>query len=128
MSKLFNINHLINKSHIRAFNIVGLPLLVNTLELDIEYPKNPKDGVYIEHKNNRFVTLYNCVIDNYGIYKVREDYSNMYWNPPEKYIYPEINWEEIWKEMDYCLYGYMRSYEYSISGNGPEIHFYNFKL
>lgn len=99
-----------------------------SLVVDIKHPRNPKDGVYIEYKNTKFVTLYNCIIDTYGIYKVKRDYSDIYWNPPEEYVYPEINWEKIWNEMDYCLYGIRRNYEYSISVNGPEIHFYNFKL
>ena len=91
-------------------------------------PLNPRNGTYIEHKNSKFVTLYNSIIDTYGIYIVNKDYSNIYWTPPDKYIYPEIDWEKIWKEMDYCLNGYIRPYEYSITINGPEIHFANSKF
>ena len=91
-------------------------------------PLNPKNGAFIRHKNYNFVTLYNCVIDTYGIYKVDEDWSHYYWTPPESYIFPKINWELIWKEMDYCSYGYMRRYSYSESIIGPEIQFHYSKL
>ena len=91
-------------------------------------PFNPKNGVYIQYKNTKFVTIYNCIIDTYGIYIVNKDFSDIYWKPPDTYIYPDINWEKIWKEMDYCLHGYFRNYEYSITINGPEINFINSKL
>ena len=91
-------------------------------------PKDPKNGVYIEHEQDKFVTFYNSVLDTYGVYKVDKDWSFMYWTPPEKYIYPEIDWESIWKEMDYCNKGYFRQYLYSETMYGPEISFYNFKL
>ena len=32
------------------------------------------------------------------------------------------DWENIWKEMDYCNNGYLRNYVYSESVNGPEIY------
>ena len=91
-------------------------------------PLNPKNGAYIHYKNYNFVTLYNCVIDTYGIYKVEQDWSHYYWTPPESYIHPIINWELIWKEMDYCNYGRIRNYFYSETKYGPEISFYNSKL
>ena len=91
-------------------------------------PSNPRNGTYVEHKNSKFVTLYNSIIDTYGIYKVNKDYSNIFWTPPYKYIYPVIDWEKIWKEMDYCFNGYIRPYVYSVTINGPEIHFANSKL
>ena len=90
--------------------------------------KNPKDGAFIQYKNTRFVTIYNSIIDSYGIYIVQNNFSDLYWNPPTEYIYPKINWEKIWKEMDYCMYGKLRHYQFSISINGPEIQFYNYKL
>ena len=37
-----------------------------------------------------------------------------------------INWELIWKEMDYCNYGYYRKYIYN--KKGPDIIYLNFKL
>lgn len=98
------------------------------LILDLNVPMNPKNGAYFEYKNTKFVSLYNGIIDSYGIYIVDKDYYDIYWSPLKEYIYPEINWELIWKEMDYCLYGYMRNYEFSISINGPEIKFINPKL
>ena len=91
-------------------------------------PINPKKGAFFEHKGEYFVTLYNCVIDTYGIYKVDKDWSHYYWVPPDSYIYPTIQWELIWKEMDYCLHDYLRSYFYSETENGPEIQFYQNKL
>ena len=91
-------------------------------------PPNPKEGAYIQRGHNRFVTIYNSIIDTYGIYKVEEDWSGLFWTPPKTYIYPTIDWESIWKEMDYCSRGYMRTYFYSESQNGPEIHFTNAKL
>tara|TARA_B100000427_G_scaffold325724_1_gene333085 strand:+ start:2929 stop:3234 length:306 start_codon:yes stop_codon:yes gene_type:complete len=93
-----------------------------------ERPPSPKNGAYIESKDDRFVTLYNSVLDTYGVYKVEEDWSFMYWTPPEKYIHPEIDWESIWKEMDYCIKGHFREYLYSETKYGPEISFYKFKL
>ena len=75
-------------------------------------PPNPKDGAYIKLKYMQFVTLYNCVIDTYGIYKVDKDWSDIYWTPPESLIHPNIDWESIWKEMDYCNHGYIRKYIY----------------
>ena len=33
-------------------------------------PKDPKNGVYIEHEQDKFVTFYNSVLDTYGVYKV----------------------------------------------------------
>jgi hypothetical protein len=91
-------------------------------------PPNPKDGAYIELKNVRFVTIYNSILDTYGIFKVDKDWSNFYWVPPESYIHPHINWESIWKEMDYCCHGFQRNYIYSESVNGPEIYFPQSKL
>ena len=91
-------------------------------------PKDPKNGVYIDHGYEKFVTIYNSVLDTYGIYKVDKDWSFMYWTPPKEYIYPEIDWEKIWKEMDYCNYGRKRNYFYSETKYGPEISFYNSKL
>ena len=96
--------------------------------LDLQNPVNPKDGVYFEYENTKFVSLYNTIIDSYGIYIVNKDYSNIYWRPPDNYIYPEIKWDLIWTEMDYCQYGFIRNYKFSISKNGPEIKFYNYKL
>ena len=91
-------------------------------------PPNPKDGAYIKLRSVQFVTLYNCVLDTYGIYKVDKDWSDIYWTPPESYIHPRIDWENIWKEMDYCNNGYQRNYVYSESVNGPEIYFHSSKL
>jgi len=91
-------------------------------------PPNPKDGAYIKLRSVQFVTLYNCVLDTYGIYKVDKDWSDIYWTPPELYIHPRIDWENIWKEMDYCNNGYLRNYVYSESVNGPEIYFHSSKL
>lgn len=90
--------------------------------------KNPRDGAFIRYKDKYYVTLYNCIIDTYGIYIVDKDWSHYYWTPPESYIHPEINWEQIWKEMDYCNHGHLRNYAYSETITGPEIQFYNFKL
>ena len=91
-------------------------------------PPNPKDGAYIKLRSVQFVTLYNCVLDTYGIYKVDKDWSDIYWTPPESYINPRIDWENIWKEMDYYNNGYQRNYVYSESVNGPEIYFHSSKL
>tara|TARA_B100000963_G_C22433597_1_gene583263 strand:- start:504 stop:824 length:321 start_codon:yes stop_codon:yes gene_type:complete len=91
-------------------------------------PKNPKDGVFIEYQGEYFVSLYNCIIDTYGIYKVDQNWSHYYWCPPESYISPIIQWELIWKEMDYCLYGFIRKYLYSETKYGPEIHFVSSRL
>ncbi len=101
---------------------------METLKVITFNPPNPKDGAYIQLKSVQFVTLYNCVLDTYGIYKVNKDWSDIYWTPPDPYIHPSINWESIWKEMDYCNHGYMRKYIYSESINGPEIHFISSKL
>ena len=98
-------------------------LAINTFN-----PPNPKDGAYIRLKSIQFVTLYNCIIDTYGIYKVHKDWSNIYWTPPTSYIHPNIDWENIWKEMDYCTFGYYRKYIYSETINGPEIIFLSSKL
>ena len=91
-------------------------------------PKDPCNGAYIEYKNSKFVTIYNHILDTYGIYTVNKDWSFMFWTPPEEYIHPIIDWENIWKEMDYCNHGYKRMYLYSESMNGPEISFYKNKL
>ena len=101
---------------------------MDNLSISIVTPPNPKDGAYIKLKSVQFVTLYNCIIDTYGIFKVDKDWSSIYWTPPESYIHPNIDWENIWKEMDYCNYGYYRKYIYSESANGPEILFPNSKL
>ena len=101
---------------------------MNNLTVNILNPPNPKDGSYIQLKSVRFVTLYNCILDTYGIYKEDKDWSNIYWTPPESYIHPNIHWENIWKEIDYCNFGYYRKYIYSESINGPEIHFPSSKL
>ena len=89
-------------------------------------PLNPKDGAFINHKNTTFVTLYNSILDTYGIFKVDKDWSDYYWVPPDSYVYPTVQWEEIWKEMDYCSKGYYRDYIYSETINGPEIYFNNY--
>jgi len=91
-------------------------------------PLNPRNGAYIQFKTYKFVTLYNAMLDTFGIYKVYKDWSNSYWTPPDSYIYPTIDWEKIWKEMDYCNHGYLRVYNYSESINGPEIDFTASKL
>tara|TARA_B100000902_G_C27131929_1_gene824059 strand:+ start:201 stop:506 length:306 start_codon:yes stop_codon:yes gene_type:complete len=101
---------------------------MNYLKIISFDPPDPKNGAYIELKNIKFVTLYNSIIDTYGIYKVEKDWSDIYWSPPYSYIYPTIEWEKIWKEMDYCYHGYIRNYTYSESINGPEIHFTKSKL
>ena len=101
---------------------------MDTLKIVTFYPPNPKDGAYIKMKSVQFVTLYNSLIDTYGIYKVDKGWSDIYWTPPERYIFPRIDWENIWKEMDYCNYGYHRKYIYSESINGPEIYFISSKL
>jgi len=97
-------------------------MIMNLKYISFE-PPNPKDGAYIELKNVKFVTMYNCILDTYGIYKVEKEWSGVYWSPPKSYIYPKIEWENIWKEMDYCTHGVMRNYIYSESINGPEIYF-----
>jgi len=91
-------------------------------------PLNPKNGAFIQYKTYNFVTFYNSMLDTYGIYKVDRDWSETFWCPPETYISPTIDWEKIWKEMDYCNYGYLRNYTYSESINGPEIYFNTPKL
>jgi len=91
-------------------------------------PPNPKEGAYIENKSCRFVTLYNSILDTYGIFKVNKDWTEIFWTPPEAYIYPTIDWENIWKEMDYCNKGRIRNYIYSETINGPEIYFINSRL
>ena len=48
---------------------------METLKVVTFNPPNPKDGAYIQLKSVQFVTLYNCVIDTYGIYKVDKDCS-----------------------------------------------------
>ena len=101
---------------------------MNLLPETTSTPFNPCKGAYIHFKTHRFVTLYNSMLDTFGIYKVEKDWSDVYWTPPESYIYPTINWEKIWKEMDYCNHGYMRKYIFSESMNGPEIHFISSKL
>ena len=44
---------------------------------DPPVPINPKKGTYFEYKGESFVTLYNCIIDTYGIYKVDEDWLEL---------------------------------------------------
>ena len=95
----------------------------NNLSKNIIIPINPRNGAFIQHKNSKFVTIYNSIIDTYGIFKVNDDWSHYYWVPPQSYIYPEIQWENIWKEMDYCSFGYYRNYLFSETINGPEIKF-----
>ena len=51
------------------------------LILDLNFPMNPKNGAYFEYKNTKFVTLYNSIIDSYGIYIVDKDYYDIYWSP-----------------------------------------------
>ncbi len=89
-------------------------------------PINPKEGAFIKYKDENYVTIYNAIVDTYGIFKVQGDWSHYYWTPPQEYIYPNINWELIWKEMDYCNYGYYRKYIYN--KKGPDIIYLNFKL
>ena len=99
----------------------------NALATDFIIPFNPKNGAFIKHNYTNIVTLYNSVIDTYGIFKTDKDWSHHYWEPPKSYIYPEIQWEEIWKEMDYCSFGYYRIYTFCETIHGPEINFYNYK-
>jgi hypothetical protein len=89
---------------------------------------NPKNGAFIKHNDIQFVTLYNHILDTYGIYIVNDNWSNIYWCPPSSYIFPSIDWDKIWIEMDYSIYGYYRPFIYSLSINGPEICFNNSKL
>ena len=96
--------------------------------LNISYPIDPKNGAFIQKRNVKFMTLYNAILDTYGIYKVDKDWGFMFWEPPDHYVYPEIDWESIWIEMDYSLHGYKRNYQYSITINGPEIYFHTPKL
>ena len=102
--------------------------LQQNLPINFIVPFSPKNGAFIRHNNDRFVTLYNSVIDTYGIFKTNKDWSHYYWVPPESYTYPDIQWLEIWKEMDHCSFGYHRKYLFSETIHGPEIHFYDFKL
>lgn len=101
---------------------------MNQIKIITFNPPNPKDGAYIILKNIQFVTLYNSILDTYGIYKVEKDWSDIYWTPPEEYIYPTIDWERIWTEMDFCNHGFNRYYVYSESINGPEIYFTTSRL
>ena len=101
---------------------------MNQIKIITFNPPNPKDGAYIQLKNVQFVTLYNGILDTYGIYKVDKDWSDIYWTPPEEYIYPRIDWESIWTEMDTCNHGYQRNYVYSESINGPEMYFSTARL
>ena len=66
-------------------------------------PINPKEGAFIKYKDENYVTIYNAIIDTYGIFKVDKDWSHYYWTPPQEYIYPNINWELIWKEIDFLV-------------------------
>ena len=101
---------------------------MNLLPETTSAPLNPCNGAYIQFKTHRFVTLYNSMLDTFGIYKVEKDWSDVYWTPPDAYIYPNINWEKIWKEMDYCNHGYLREYDYSVSIAGPEMCFYRSRM
>ena len=101
---------------------------MNLLPETTGIPLNPSNGAYIHFKTHRFVTLYNAMLDTFGIYKVEKDWSDVYWTPPDAHIYPEIDWEKIWKEMDYCNHGYLRTYDYSVSINGPEMCFYRSRM
>ncbi|MBI52192.1 MAG: hypothetical protein CL779_03120 [Chloroflexi bacterium] len=96
---------------------------MNNLKIITFNPPNPKEGAYINYRTVHFVTLYNSILDTYGIFKVDKDWSDVYWTPPCSYIHPVIDWENIWKEMDYCNMGYIREYIYSETINGPEIFF-----
>ena len=101
---------------------------MNQIKIITFNPPNPKNGAYIKIKRCQFVTLYNSILDTYGVYTVDKDWSDIYWTPSEEYTHPFIDWESIWSEMDFCNYGYKRNYEYSISINGPEIKFSSSRL
>ena len=51
------------------------------------------------------------------------------WVPPEEYIEPEIQYEIIWKRLDYEFYKYERPYIYkSKLEGGPSIQFYDYDI
>ena len=102
--------------------------LQHNLPINFISPLNPKNGAFIKHKQTNFVTLYNALLDTYGIFKTNKDWSHYYWEPPKSYIHPDIQWLEIWKEMDYCSFGYHREYIFNETIHGPEIHFIDHKL
>ena len=103
-------------------------VVLKMMQINQQAPPNPKDGAFIQIKHVKFVTLYNAVLDTYGIFKTDSDWSHYYWSPPEEYIYPQIQWEKLWKEMDLCTFGYPRNYLFSETANGPEIHFNEARL
>ncbi len=98
--------------------------IMNLKLIGQQNPPDPKDGAFIQIKHVKFVTLYNAILDTYGIFKTDSDWSHYYWTPPSKYIHQEIQWEKIWTEMDLCRFGYRRNYTFSETANGPEIHFH----
>ena len=49
---------------------MNLKLMVNH-----QTPPDPKDGAFIQIKHVKFVTLYNAILDTYGIFKTDSDWS-----------------------------------------------------
>lgn len=95
----------------------------------IYYPKKPEKSL---------VAFYEEETDKYD-YSLADIWagssSSVYlgdvmWSPPKEWIYPEIDWIKIWREMDFKRTGLRRSFEYFPPGknNRAEIRFHSSSL
>ena len=62
--------------------------LQQNLPINFIVPFSPKNGAFIKHKQINFITLYNSVIDTYGIFKTDKDLTNKEKNKID--TYPDI--------------------------------------
>ena len=119
----------------------------NIVDNDIEYV-NWKDNIVIDDNNDfddgilgaliceKDNTLKITFLDSITKKYVIEDYimpdtgiEPYVWIPPIEYISPEINYEIIWKYLDFEFYKYERPYIYkSELEGGPSIQFYDIDI
>ena len=71
-----------------------------------------------ETTNEWYITYYHQASDTYRItssedyYGTPVNYSRIMWCPPKYWIYPVIQWDKIWAELDLERCGVHRSYEF----------------